>query len=505
MSAFGQHRLGAPLAIKPTDEQQENLDVVHTGVDTVIEAGAGTGKTSQLKMIALNESDRSGLCIYFNRAPAAEARRTFPANVACSTAHSLAWHAMQGRAFMERLEGPPVPPRAIAEDFLGINSWFTDVPKGRKPVSSWKIASMAVNAVKRFCYTDSKKIEPWHVERIEGITGEYEKALRARVLPFAREVWADLQKPDGWAQFTPDHYMKIWALEDPVLEADFMMVDESQDTNGVLAGILRRQTHLQRILVGDSQQRLFSWRGSVDMMQEFKHAEVRYLTQSFRFGDAVAEEANRWLSYLDAPLRLRGLPTINSRLEFVEHPDVVLCRTNADTIEQAMTAQDRGFSVAIVGDVAERMAAFAAAADEMKRGGKPKHRELAAFKTWPDVQAYVREGDADANFATAVRLIERYGTVGVQRVAANCVGERQADYVISTVHKVKGMEWNKVLLDPGLMPDEASDQAELTRGELMVNYVASTRAREVLDVTALEPFHARRARRRELEQAKSAS
>jgi hypothetical protein len=137
MSAFGQHRLGAPLAIKPTDEQQENLDVVHTGVDTVIEAGAGTGKTSQLKMIALNESDRSGLCIYFNRAPAAEARRTFPANVACSTAHSLAWHAMQGRAFMERLEGPPVPPRAIAEDFLGINSWFTDVPKGRKPVSSW--------------------------------------------------------------------------------------------------------------------------------------------------------------------------------------------------------------------------------------------------------------------------------------------------------------------------------------------------------------------------------
>lgn len=479
--------------MKPTDEQQEIVDVVATGSDLVIEAGAGVGKSASLRMVAANEATRRGMVVYFNKAPAAEARRTFPPNVGASTAHSLAFNAMRGRPFMERLGGPMVTPRQLAEDFLGIKHWFTDVPKGRKPVSSWKIASLAVGAVKRFCYTDAEEIEPWHVERLEGIVGEHERALRRTVLPFAREIWADLQRPDGWARFTHDHYMKLWALEGPKLDTDFLLIDESQDTNGVLAGVIRKQNHVQRVMVGDSQQRLFSWRGSVDMMAEFgPRSEVRYLTQSFRFGDAIAEEANRWLGYLEAPLRLRGLPSISSRLDFIERPDAVLCRTNADTIEQAMQAQERGFDVAIVGDVAEQMASFAAAADEFRRGEKVRHRDLAQFKTWSDVVEFVNDGDADAGFATAVRLIQRYGTATVQRVCLSCVSQRDADFVISTVHKVKGMEWPRVLLDPNLAPDEAAEAAgEVSRGELMVSYVSCTRAREVLDATAMQPFHDR--------------
>jgi superfamily I DNA/RNA helicase len=490
--------------LKPTDEQQENIDVVHSGVDTVIEAGAGTGKTSQLKMIAQNEASRRGLCIYFNREPAAQARRTFPSNVSCSTAHSIAWHAMRGHPAMNRLDGDRVTAKMLAEDYLGITKWFK-TPPGRKDISTWKIASMAVNAVKRFCYSDAEEIAPWHIERIEGIDGEVERELRAVVLPFAQEIWADLQKASGFAQFNPDHYMKLWALSNPILEADFMMVDESQDTNGVLAGVIRRQDHLQRILVGDSQQRLFSWRGTVDMMSEFEHAEKRQLTQSFRFGDAVAEEANLWLEYLDAPLRLRGLSSINSRLEHLDAPDAILCRTNAAVIEQAMEAQRLGFDVGVVGGT-EEIASFAAAVESLRTMGKTSHRELAMFKSWSDVLTYVRDEKPGGSFATSVNLINRYGTATVRGVAARCVDPRSADFVVSTVHKVKGMEWPKVRLDPTMMPDDASDQegGEMSRGELMVGYVGTTRAREVLDATAVEPFHRRRRRVREASQKAAA-
>ncbi|MGW8396061.1 hypothetical protein ACWGLP_05110 [Streptomyces lydicus] len=31
-----------------------------------------------------------------------------------------------------------------------------------------------------------------------------------------------------------------------------------------------------------------------------------HLTQSFRFGPALAEDANRWLSIVESPLRLQG-------------------------------------------------------------------------------------------------------------------------------------------------------------------------------------------------------
>jgi superfamily I DNA/RNA helicase len=81
-------------------------------------------------------------------------------------------------------------------------------------------------------------------------------------------------------------------------------------------------------------------------------------------------------------------------------------------------------------------------------------------------------------------------------VAARCVSPASADYVVSTVHKVKGMEWPTVLLDPNIAPDEALDQAGMGQGELMLAYVATTRAKEVLDATAIEPFHRRRARRK---------
>jgi hypothetical protein len=202
---------------------------------------------------------------------------------------------------------------------------------------------------------------------------------------------------------------------------------------------------------------------------------VRYLTQSFRFGPAVAEEANRWLEYLEAPLRLRGLPTMDSRLDFVEQPDAVLCRTNADVIEQAMAAQERGFDVAVVGGTDE-IASFASAAEELRRTGKTRHPELSVFKTWSDVQAYVRDEQPGGTFATSVRLVERYGTDVIQAVAARCVSPASADYVVSTVHKVKGMEWPTVLLDPNIAPDEALDQAGMGQGELMLAYVAPPRA-----------------------------
>jgi superfamily I DNA/RNA helicase len=490
--------------MKKTEEQLENTDVFRTGADLVIEAGAGCGKTSQLVMLGQTPDAGRGVMIAFNKAVAVEAQSKFPSNVSCSTAHSLAFRAIVNRPCVQRLGGPPVQAKSLAEDFLGIRSWFNDVPQGRKAISSWKIASLAVQAVRRFCYSDDDEVQPWHVPWVEGITGEHEKSLRKQVLPFAREIWDDLQKGQGFARFEHDHYMKMWALEDPRIDADFLLVDESQDTNGVLAGVIRKQDHLQRVLVGDSQQRLFGWRGSVDIMHEFEDAEVRYLSQSFRFGQAVAEEANLWLSYLEAPLRLRGLPTISSRLEALEQPDAILCRTNADVIAQAMAAQQRDKKVAVVGGTQD-ISSFAAAVDDLRSNGKTRHPELSAFKTWFDVQSYVRDEQPGGNFATAVRLIETYGTATVQEVAARCVDPRDADLVVSTVHKVKGLEWPRVQIDARLVPEQSDGQtADGSKDELRVAYVAVTRAKEVLDATAVEGYHGRRRARREAVAAPSA-
>jgi hypothetical protein len=118
--------------MKKTEEQLENTDVFRTGADLVIEAGAGCGKTSQLVMLGQTPDAGRGVMIAFNKAVAVEAQSKFPSNVSCSTAHSLAFRAVVSRPCVQRLGGPPVQAKSLAEDFLGIRSWFNDVPKGRK-------------------------------------------------------------------------------------------------------------------------------------------------------------------------------------------------------------------------------------------------------------------------------------------------------------------------------------------------------------------------------------
>ena len=78
---------------KPTAEQQLVIDAfTSTARPTlVVQAGAGCGKSSTLKMAAQAQPGRRGLYIAYNRALALEAKRDFPASVECRTAHSLAF------------------------------------------------------------------------------------------------------------------------------------------------------------------------------------------------------------------------------------------------------------------------------------------------------------------------------------------------------------------------------------------------------------------------------
>ena len=77
-----------------------------------VQAGAGTGKTTTLRMLAASTSKR-GLYIAFNRAIADEAKGRFTPNVQCRTAHSIAFQTY-GRRFSARLNAPRIPSREVA-------------------------------------------------------------------------------------------------------------------------------------------------------------------------------------------------------------------------------------------------------------------------------------------------------------------------------------------------------------------------------------------------------
>jgi Rad3-related DNA helicase len=68
-------------APRPTGEQQVIIDAYQSGADVVIEAGAGTGKTSTLHLVAASQPGRRGLYVAYNKAIAADAKRSFPASL----------------------------------------------------------------------------------------------------------------------------------------------------------------------------------------------------------------------------------------------------------------------------------------------------------------------------------------------------------------------------------------------------------------------------------------
>ena len=62
----------------------------------------------------------------------------------------------------------------------------------------------------------------------------------------------------------------MWALTEPKIDADFLFLDEAQDTNPVLEEVFAAQRgHAQLVMVGDSAQAIYGWRGARDVMTGF--------------------------------------------------------------------------------------------------------------------------------------------------------------------------------------------------------------------------------------------
>jgi hypothetical protein len=207
------------------------------------------------------------------------------------------------------------------------------------------------------------------------------------------------------------------------------------------------------------------------------------LTKSFRFGPAVADEANVFLGILNAPLRVVGHDPIPSVVTELSDPDAVLCRTNGEVVSQALRAWDNDRTFAIVGGT-DAIRKFAEAAEQLQRGQRAGwHADLGAFKNWSDVVQYVKEESSD--IGTLVRMIETFGVDTIYSVCDNSRPEGQADVTITTAHKAKGREWDRVLIAGDFTPAEDSERTGLSRAEAMLMYVAVTRAKLALDASAL--------------------
>lgn len=483
--------------VSPTKEQREAIDAYGDGTDLVLQAGAGCGKSSTLKMIAKADPRATMLYVAYNKSIATDAARSFPSNASCSTAHSLAFRAV-GVNYAHRLSGPRQTAHKAAQllDVPGLIGFFSGVPKimgddgAKVGMPSKRIMRYALETITNWCYSADPEVAARHIPRKPNLKKPATIGQIAElVLPVARAAWKDLLKPDGVLKFAHDHYLKMWQLGEPKLDTDVVLLDEAQDTNDVVADVIQRQEHAQRIVVGDSAQQIYEWRGANDALAKFESAgaQVQTLSQSFRFGPAIAEAANAWLYIVGTELRLKGFEQADSRLGSLDAPDAILCRTNAGAVEVVMDALARHVKVALVGG-GNDMKRLAEAAASLQAGRDTDHPELCGFATWDQVRQYAEEEADGADLRVLVRLVDDHGPEVIIAATDQLVSETQAELIVSTAHRSKGREWPEVKIHHDFRPpsaDPVTGLVTIRREEARLAYVAVTRARKVLDDRAL--------------------
>lgn len=478
--------------MKPTEEQQHALDVAKSGQSLVLEAMAGTGKSSTLRLVAQAMPTRRMLYTAFSASVIADAKAGGFGNCRIQSNHSLAFAshgaAMRNAGRMERR----LTPRVVVATLGLYDAQFPENVKAEG------VALLALEAVLRFQQSADDSLQKHHFRLPAPLR---EKGVHDEVVKVARSIWQHLSSSTSTMPVTHDTYLKLWALSRPRLPYQAILLDEGQDANAVIVDVLASQG-AQLIVVGDRRQQIFSWRGAVNAMDAFPIEQHAALTQSFRFGPVIAEAANAVLSaHADSDRFVRGFDAINSRIGPVPKSArrAELARTNATLIGRVAELANEGRRVAIVGGVNDMLLLVDGAA-KLQRGELALNcPDLRDFRNWKEVESYAGE-ESGRDLAVLVKLVNARGCWGLtqllERVKNNEKHEDSCDVVLSTAHRAKGREWDNVVIhddfptptDADLAGLPSEEKSKWTPEEANLLYVALTRAKKVLDPIGVDAW-----------------
>lgn len=449
-----------------TAEQQAAID--SDANILAVDAFAGTGKTSTLVGFARARPRARILYIAFNRSIAQSAKERFPQNVECRTTHSLAFAAV-GRKFADKLGS--AAPFDIA----------------RKMNVSNRRAKQALDTISAWLCTTDAQIGLDHLPKEDLAEG-----TGTAIVNLARAIWAEMTNLKSPIKMPHDGYLKLWAMSQPKLRYDYILLDEAQDTNPLtLDLVLSQKAHAKLVLVGDKHQGIYGFRKAVNAMKCVPADERVAITQSFRFANGIAAVASALLrEYKQEPNAIRGRDDIEASWQVdLRRPYAILSRTNAALFGAlaSLVTRDKpvkavhyvgGFDGYIFGKVLDAYYLWSNQRQSIRDESITRFPDFSAFKE------YGEEAN-DPEVKALVKVVEQYRCDVpsiYNALKAAEVPEDRAAVSVSTAHKSKGLEWEQVVLTDDfitLPPEEDDYDPE----EINLLYVAITRAIRALEAT----------------------
>lgn len=495
----------------PTPEQQAVIESMAEGKAALVNAVAGSGKTTTL-VNGLREIKVETLALAFNKSIQTTLEKQLASNpkVLAKTLNGLghgAWQSQIGKKVTLNRDKLAQITGEVTDRLQFPEHWGTILNYARK----CKTIGMLPEGT-----PTGMSLVPDHPDTYEDIEfnfGMDNITAHPKLIEAVREV---LRKSNalgfqGEIDFDDQLYMTT-CFKARMRQFENVVVDEAQDLSPIQHIMLKRSVAGALTAVGDPHQSIYGFRGAMSgsmgaLQEEFNLPELP-LTYCFRCSQAVIERAQEIVPYIKwAPNAPQGLVesrwpedrsqgmTDWSHSDF-NYGDAVLCRNVAPLVDMAFKLIQQGVSVKMAGrDIGKNLSNMVKKICPNKDTSLDIKDFVVRLESWRDVEK--ASANAKKQDWKIEQINDRADTLNIMIEANNCrtaedlclaiehlFNNQNGAVLLSTIHRAKGLEWPRVwFLDSWRLPSyhaQKSDNPEMMTQEMNLQYVAITRAEREL-------------------------
>lgn len=479
---------------RPSPHQEAILAAVRdTSDNLIIQAAAGSGKTTTLRLICEQvPPNLRVLAVCFNRSIAQEFKRKLPPHVDARTLHSVGLGICQKAQGKVKIDDYKT--RNIIEAYAKRHVRFDN----GKSEAAWQISMARLISVGLATMADLHSAFD-----LERLCDHYDINLKGDSWRHVAEIVA-LCRADRTTVGFDDMLDHPIHHDYPFPKFDLVLVDEAQDLNAQQLEFVERLGAGGRIIaVGDRNQAIYGFRGANhlamdELQRQFRCRELP-LSVCYRCGTEIIREAQAVVG----PDAIQAAPGAQEGMVLRQEPkqrdeslanlqdgDLVVCRVNKHLVSPCFELIRRGQKAIIRGrDIGKGLATLVNRHTKKKSVNdlpsvldsvlKWKDKRVAELNQRNRVeQAQGVEDQVD----TLLAIAENVDSVPALLTAIQTIfSDESAGVVFSSIHRAKGLEADCVVyFAPELVPHPMAKTPEAVQQERNLDYVARTRARHAL-------------------------
>jgi len=481
----------------PTPEQLLIIEAARETTDNIlVNALAGSAKTTTLEMVCNAVTGIPILSLAFNKRIADEMKKRLPGHVEARTMNSLG-HGVWSKAIGKRLVVD------TGKMYTILKGAIDDLPRAEQGQARGDMGE--VLGWLRLCKREGYVPRRWAgiaqpiYDDLDKFIADQPDTPEDHLLPLIR-VCMERSIEAAYAgnvDFDDQIYMPV-LFGGPWPKYPLICIDEAQDLSPLNHLMLERLFYKRLIAVGDPWQSIYAFRGAVSngmyalrdrwSMKEFN------LSVTFRLPVAGVERARTRVPHMQwfdnaRPGHVETLALWNA--DSIPDGAAIICRNNAPLFSCALKLLKAGRAIKLIG-----MDIGAGLIRVLKKLGPLEMNEVqmqTAISDWmrKELRRAKREETVYEKAECLQVLIEGHHSLNSAIMAAEALFKREGPIQLMSGHKAKGLEYDIVYhLDAWRIPSRfAKPGTEEMEQELNVKYVIESRFKRELYLVNMEGFH----------------